>query len=279
MQVVPLVPWSMARSRGRESIRGGGTARLGWRRGPARDAVGAPRSRPAAGDRAAVDARVRLRPYRAATLRRTLARRGSPHHGNRVEDRVRGRPGGRGGRHARGPRVDEDGDARRGRGRRRREGDQLRGGPVRLRGRHPGHPGVSELASGKLLLDEPAEGGSRLTIRNPAKRNALDHEILDSITETMPNLSARCVVVTGSEGIFSAGYDIGDIPPEEFAVRAESLVAHPFADAIEALESYPYPTVAALNGHAIGGGLEVALACDLRVAALESRLRMPPAKP
>ena len=137
---------------------------------------------------------------------------------------------------------------------------------------------MSELASGKLLLDEPAEGVSRLTIRNPAKRNALDQEILDSIAETMPNLSARCVVVTGSEGIFSAGYDIGDIPPEEFAVRAESLVAHPFADAIEALESYPYPAVAALNGHAIGGGLEVALACDLRVAALESRLGMPPAK-
>ncbi len=137
---------------------------------------------------------------------------------------------------------------------------------------------MTSLASGKLRLDEPAEGVARLTIDNPAKRNALDLEILDAIAETVPGLDAKCVVVTGSGRVFSAGYDIGDIPPDEFAVRAESLVAHPFADAIEALEVYPYPTLAALNGHAIGGGLEVALACDLRVAALESRLGMPPAK-
>jgi enoyl-CoA hydratase/carnithine racemase len=146
-------------------------------------------------------------------------------------------------------------------------------------GRRPDeHRTTDSLASGKLLLDEPAEGVARLTIHNPGKRNALDQEILDSIAQTVPGLTARCVLVTGSEGIFSAGYDIGDIPPQEFAVRAESLVAHPFADAIEALEEYDYPTLAALNGHAIGGGLEVALACDLRVAANEAKMGMPPAK-
>ena len=146
-------------------------------------------------------------------------------------------------------------------------------------GRRPDqHRTTDSLASGKLLLDEPAEGVARLTIHNPGKRNALDQEILDSIAQTVPGLTARCVLVTGSEGIFSAGYDIGDIPPQEFAVRAESLVAHPFADAIEALEEYDYPTLAALNGHAIGGGLEVALACDLRVAAHEAKMGMPPAK-
>ena len=137
---------------------------------------------------------------------------------------------------------------------------------------------MSELASGKLLLDEPAEGVARLTIDNLGKRNALDLEILDAMAETLPGLDARCVIITGAERVFSAGYDIGDLPPDEFAERAESLVAHPFAEAIEALETYPYPTVAALNGHAIGGGLEVALACDLRVAALEARMGMPPAK-
>jgi enoyl-CoA hydratase/carnithine racemase len=138
-----------------------------------------------------------------------------------------------------------------------------------------------ELADGKLLIDEPGEGVVRLTISNPAKRNALDHPILDAITATLTELSgvgARCVVITGAHGMFSAGYDIGEIPDAEFEERAEKLVAHPFTEAIDALQDFPYPTLAVLPGHTIGGGLELALACDLRVAKDTIKLGMPPAK-
>jgi enoyl-CoA hydratase/carnithine racemase len=141
-----------------------------------------------------------------------------------------------------------------------------------------------ELADGKLLVDEPCAGVVRLTISNPEKRNALDHPILDAITATLTELTGRtgdgagCVTITGAHGMFSAGYDIGEIPGEEFEQRAERLVAHPFTEAIEALEAYPYPTLAALSGHTIGGGLELALACDLRVAKDDIKLGMPPAK-
>jgi enoyl-CoA hydratase/carnithine racemase len=156
-----------------------------------------------------------------------------------------------------------------------------------------------ELADGKLLLDEPADGVVRLTISNPSKRNALDHPILDAITATLTELApwdgasagaaakssgsttdgdARCVVVTGAHGMFSAGYDIGEIPEDEFETRAERLVAHPFTEAIDALEAFPYPTLAVLPGHTIGGGLELALACDLRLAEEGVMLGMPPAK-
>jgi enoyl-CoA hydratase/carnithine racemase len=133
-------------------------------------------------------------------------------------------------------------------------------------------------AGGRLLVDEPAPGVARLTISNPGKRGALDHAILGSFASTMPRLDARCVIVTGEHTTFSAGYDIGDLPDSVFADEAEKLVAHPFAAAIEAIEAYPYPTVAALNGHAIGGGLELALACDLRIAAATIAVSMPPAK-
>jgi enoyl-CoA hydratase/carnithine racemase len=78
--------------------------------------------------------------------------------------------------------------------------------------------------------------------------------------------------------MFSAGYDIGEIPDEEFEERAERLVAHPFTQAIDALEAYPFPTLATLPGHTIGGGLELALACDMRVAKDGILLGMPPAK-
>jgi enoyl-CoA hydratase/carnithine racemase len=132
--------------------------------------------------------------------------------------------------------------------------------------------------AGRLLVDEPGPGITRLTISNPAKRGALDHSILDALAATLPRLDSRCVIVTGEGSSFSAGYDIGDLRDEVFADEAERLVAHPFAAAIDAIEAYRYPTVAALNGHTIGGGLELALSCDLRIAAGTIAIAMPPAK-
>jgi enoyl-CoA hydratase/carnithine racemase len=134
------------------------------------------------------------------------------------------------------------------------------------------------LSSGRLLTDTPAEGVLRLTISNPAKRNALDHAILDGIAQAVREADARCIVLTGADGMFSSGYDIGDIPEDVFADEAEKLVAHPFTSAIDALDATDLPTVAALPGHTIGGGLELALACDLRIAADGIKLGMPPAK-
>ena len=130
----------------------------------------------------------------------------------------------------------------------------------------------------KLLLDHPADGVARLTISNPERRGALDHEILDSLAGQARTLDARCLVIRGSGEVFSAGYDIGNLEEQGFEESAERLVAHPFQDAIEALDAYPYPVLAALNGHAIGGGLELALTCDIRVAARGIRVGMPPAK-
>jgi enoyl-CoA hydratase/carnithine racemase len=118
----------------------------------------------------------------------------------------------------------------------------------------------------------------RLTISNPGKRGALDHALLNAFAGTMPQLDARCVMITGEGTTFSAGYDIGDLPDSVFADEAERLVAHPFAAAIDAIEAYPFPTIAVMNGHAIGGGLELALSCDLRIADGAIRLGMPPAK-
>ncbi len=138
------------------------------------------------------------------------------------------------------------------------------------------------LADGKLLLDSPAEAVVRIRISNPERRNALDHEILDTLAETLPRLDrgieTRCVLITGAPPAFSAGYDLTAIPGETFERDAEALVAHPFHDAMEALAAHPWPTVAAINGHCLGGGLELAMTCDLRICAAGAMLGMPPAK-
>ncbi len=138
------------------------------------------------------------------------------------------------------------------------------------------------LADGKLLLDFPAEAVARIRICNPKRRNALDHEILNALAETLPQLDSgietRCVVITGEPPVFSAGYDLASIPPETFERDAEALVAHPFHAAMEELYDHPWPTVAAINGHCLGGGLELAITCDLRICAAGAKLGMPPAK-
>jgi enoyl-CoA hydratase/carnithine racemase len=142
--------------------------------------------------------------------------------------------------------------------------------------------GTEELAGGKLLLDHPAEAVARLTVNRPEQRNALDHDVLRALAEALPGLDrgieVRCVIVTGAGKTFSAGYDITAIASDNFERDAEALVAHPFHAAMEVLEAHPWPTVAAINGNCVGGGLELALTCDLRLCAAGAKLAMPPGR-
>jgi enoyl-CoA hydratase/carnithine racemase len=82
----------------------------------------------------------------------------------------------------------------------------------------------------------------------------------------------RAVVVTGGEGAFSAGSDIREFPPDAAVGLELARGEHACCNAIA---SMPQPTIAALEGHVLGGGLELAVACDLRVAAADASLAMP----
>ena len=79
-------------------------------------------------------------------------------------------------------------------------------GQAGLRGRHARRAAlVRELAGGKLRLDAPAPHVARFTLANPAKRNALDHDILDALAATLPELEARCLLLTGEGKAFQRG--------------------------------------------------------------------------
>jgi enoyl-CoA hydratase/carnithine racemase len=130
---------------------------------------------------------------------------------------------------------------------------------------------------GELRVERPAPGVARLTISNPDKRGALDPPLLGALVDALAGLDARCVVLTGEGRAFCAGYDIESLMREGYD-DSGSRPPHPFPAALAAIEAYPYPVLAALNGYAIGGGLELAIACDLRIAADGIQLGMPPAK-
>lgn len=132
---------------------------------------------------------------------------------------------------------------------------------------------------GVLVEDD---GPLRLvSISNPSRRNALTRELLDELVRALPCESAserqpiRCVILSGDPagGAFSSGYDIGRIDDEE---RAQGL--DPIRLPADAIEECPVPVVAAIEGACMGGALEVAMACTLRVASTRAKFAMPPAR-
>jgi len=123
-----------------------------------------------------------------------------------------------------------------------------------------------------------------LTINRPEKLNTLVPEVLWKMADTLNALgmsaTSRPVVIRGAgEKSFSAGYDIAslprDVPPE---IQEELKSKPPMETAIQAIMNYPYPVIAMIQGYAFGGGCEMAIACDLRVAGEKARMGMPPAK-
>jgi enoyl-CoA hydratase/carnithine racemase len=101
--------------------------------------------------------------------------------------------------------------------------------------------------------------------------------IAAAVREFESDGNVRAVVIHGAGRGFSAGADISEI--ESFRSRDEfHRFVHGFTDALDVLERSPLPIVAAIHGAALGGGLELALACDIRVATSDSKLGLPEAK-
>jgi enoyl-CoA hydratase/carnithine racemase len=125
------------------------------------------------------------------------------------------------------------------------------------------------------------DGLATLTIDRPPL-NPLSHrvkaEMLACLEEIAANATLRCLVLYGAGGrAFSVGADIKEFPDmvARGAVRGHAAQEHALYNRID---FFPIPTIAAIEGHCLGGGLELALACDLRVCGEGSRLGLPEVK-
>jgi enoyl-CoA hydratase/carnithine racemase len=118
-----------------------------------------------------------------------------------------------------------------------------------------------------------------ITLNRPEKRNALTTAMIGSLhaalTEVGGRDDVRVVVLAGAGPSFCAGLDLRELATQRDAGRVET---HTLQEALALLERCPLPTVAAVQGDAIAGGCELALHCDLRVAADTARFAMPLAR-
>jgi enoyl-CoA hydratase/carnithine racemase len=132
----------------------------------------------------------------------------------------------------------------------------------------------------QLRLERPADGVAVLTLDNPDQRNMMSDEMTSSwvraVDELAADKSVRVVIVTGEGSAFCSGGNTGWIASEPDAsvdyLRTRMVAFYRAWLSIRKLE---VPTIAAINGHAVGAGLCLALACDIRYAATGAKLSVP----
>ncbi|MBI1897131.1 MAG: enoyl-CoA hydratase/isomerase family protein [Acidobacteria bacterium] len=134
---------------------------------------------------------------------------------------------------------------------------------------------------GNILFDAPADGIATLTVNRPQKLNALNaatmNEIERALAEVEENASIRALIVTGAgEKSFVAGADINELAETGPAEAVEK--SRRGQRILRRLELMSKPSIAAINGFALGGGLELAMACTLRIASPNARLGQPEVK-
>lgn len=128
----------------------------------------------------------------------------------------------------------------------------------------------------EIVVEKEPEGIAAVTINRPEKRNAVSLAMWRELAETFARLEAdptvRVVILTGAGGHFSAGADISEFPAVR-STEADGRIYDEASDGAEnALHDMAKPTVAAIDGVCVGGGLGLALCCDFRVASTGARL-------
>ena len=131
------------------------------------------------------------------------------------------------------------------------------------------------------LKFQKKDGIATIELYRPQKKNSLNgelrHEMESCLKQLVNDHSVKVVIVTGGDEIFCAGADISEI---QGSASAESAYQHAreFQILFDQLEGLPQPVVAAVSGYALGGGCELALACDFRIASETAKFGLPEIK-
>lgn len=126
-----------------------------------------------------------------------------------------------------------------------------------------------------MIAIERTDAATILTFDRPGARNAMNTALLEQLLDALAAAAADddvpAVVFTGAGGVFSAGADLREELDHDGSVRRMDL----FCQVYEAVATFPKPTVVAIEGHCVGGGIEIAAAADIRVADPTASFRFP----
>ncbi len=140
-------------------------------------------------------------------------------------------------------------------------------------------PSSGDSDSQLLICSRPAPGVIQIALNQPRRRNALTEQVAQVLRQELARVaadpSARALVLTGAGSAFCAGADLGLLGAEAATPAAKRKVLADYYRAFLDLRDLSIPTVAAVNGPAIGAGLNLALCCDLRVVGDDARLAAP----
>lgn len=125
-----------------------------------------------------------------------------------------------------------------------------------------------------LLIEQPSEGVARLTLNRPKSKNALSQALRAELVEQLAAIAAddaiEAVILTGTGDVFCAGFDLKELAAEDrLATFAEAANYH------RVVHRFPKPLIAAVNGPALAGGMDLALMCDIRLGTIHARFGQP----